>query len=118
MIPRCAKLDEIQYLALSIARVNHDDDDDNDSDGLGYLPSSAFLGGGEGTFVSACLISVTLGSPGTPGSLNTSLKQTDRPTLALLFKRLLWIKEIPRLPLELSVLACNKKELKLNKARL
>ena len=80
MIPRCAKLDEIQYLALSIARVNHDDDDDNDSDGLGYLPSSAFLGGGEGTFVSACLISVTLGSPGTPGSLNTSLKQTDRQT--------------------------------------
>ena len=107
MIPRCAKLDEIQYLALSIARVNHDDDDG--ADGLGYLPSSAFLGGGEGTFVSACLISVTLGSPGTPGSLNTSLKQTDRPTLALLLKRLLWIKEIPNLPLELCVLACNKK---------
>ena len=111
MIPRCAKLDEIQYLVISIACINHDDDDDNDdgADGLGYLPSSAFLGGGEGTFVSACLISVTLGSPGTPGSLNTSLKQTDRPTLALLLKRLLWIKEIPHLPLELCVLACNKK---------
>ena len=110
MIPRCAKLDEIQYLlAISIACINRDDDDDDDgADGLGYLPSSAFLGGGEGIFVSACLISVTLGSPGTHGSLNTSLKQTDRPTLALLLKRLLWIKEIPHLLLELCVLACNK----------
>ena len=114
MIPRCAKLDEIQYLTISIACINYDDDDDDDddndgADGLGYLPSSAYLGGGEGTFVSGCLISVTLGSLGTPGSLNTSLKQTDRPTLALLLKRLLWIKEIPHLPLELCVLACNKK---------
>ena len=52
MIPRCAKLDEIQYLAISIACINHDDDDDDDdgADGLGYLPSSAFLGGGEGIF--------------------------------------------------------------------
>ena len=40
MIPRCAKLDEIQYLlAISIACINHDDDDDDDddgADGLGY----------------------------------------------------------------------------------
>lgn len=40
-----------------------------------YLPSSIFLGGGEGTFCSACFISVTFGSPGTPGSLNTSLQR-------------------------------------------
>ena len=98
---------------LSIERVNHDDDDDDydddNDDGLGYLPSSAFSGGGEGTFVSACLISVTLGSPGTAGSLNTSLKQTDTPTLALLLKRILWIKEIPHTPLEVYVLARNTK---------
>lgn len=40
-----------------------------------FLPSSTILGGGVGIFCSACFISVTFGSPGTPWSLNTSLQR-------------------------------------------
>lgn len=69
---------KIEHSQFSNEQEEKDDrvDENDDANFFNeYLPSSIFLGGGEGTFCSACFISVTFGSPGTPGSLNTSLQQ-------------------------------------------